>query len=324
MGMESKVADLPADDEVLGQCRRYSIRELAEIAHTSPRRFRSWIQAGLIQPSPSESTGDAFSFHQVRTAGLLAKLARNGIGTARLKRILDQLRRRFPDAQEALSQLDLFAGLLVIRDDDSRLTAPNGQLLLDLLSDGDSTQTVTLKLGAADPADCADDLFQSAVSLEQAGELQAAAQAYRECLLQTGPEVAACFNLANVLAELGHAEAAAERYRQVVELDPQYAAAWNNLGLALAELNDGDGALDAWERAVELDAASADAVFNLADALQEANRFDDARPNWEAYLRLDSDSEWSSYARFCLDAAASDDHRDSPLARRAGTDSGDL
>jgi DNA-binding transcriptional MerR regulator len=186
MGMESKVADLPADDEVLGQCRRYSIRELAEIAHTSPRHLRSWIRAGLIQSPQSESTGDAFSFRQVRTAGLLAKLARNGIGTARLKRILDQLRRRFPDAQAALSQLDLFAGLLVIRDDDSRLTAPNGQLLLDLLSDGDSTQTVALKLGAADPADRADDLFQSAMSLEQAGELHAATQAYRECLLQTG------------------------------------------------------------------------------------------------------------------------------------------
>jgi tetratricopeptide (TPR) repeat protein len=60
-----------------------------------------------------------------------------------------------------------------------------------------------------------------------------AARAYRESLLETGREAAACFNLANVLADLGHTEAAAERYRQVVELDPQYAAAWNNLGRSL-------------------------------------------------------------------------------------------
>lgn len=301
--MESELVDRPAGEEAGRGRGRYSLRDLAELAHTSPRRLRSWIRAGLIQPSLSEGTGDAFSFHQVRTAGLLAKLARNGVGTARLKRILDQLRKHFPNAQDALSQVDLVAGLLVLRDDDSRLTAPNGQLLLDLLCDENSAATIALNLAGGESDGDADGLFERAVSLEHAGDLAEAARAYRECLLESGPEVAACFNLANVLAELGHAEAAAERYRQVVELDPQYAAAWNNLGLALAELNDRDGALDAWKRAVELDAASADAVFNLADALQEANRFDDARPNWEVYLRLDSDSEWSSYARFCLDAA---------------------
>jgi Flp pilus assembly protein TadD len=69
-------------------------------------------------------------------------------------------------------------------------------------------------------------------SAQQLGELR------WECLLKTGSQFAACFNLANVLAELGHNEAATERYRQVVELDPEYAEAWNNLGLCLAELGE--------------------------------------------------------------------------------------
>jgi hypothetical protein len=47
-----------------------------------------------------------------------------------IKRILDQFQRRCPDAHQAVSQLDLFAGLLVIRGDGSRLTAPDRQLLL--------------------------------------------------------------------------------------------------------------------------------------------------------------------------------------------------
>jgi tetratricopeptide (TPR) repeat protein len=298
--MESRLVNLQTEDDAPAGRRRYSLRELAELAHVSPRRVNGWVRAGLIRPAESGAGGDRFGFRNVRTARLLAKLARNGIGPAQLKRIFEQLQQRFPDANEAVSQLDLMAGLLVIRGDDSRLTAPNGQLLLDLLGEGDSAATVALRLQPGDRPAVADEAFERAVALEQSGDLEAAAQAYRESLLETGPEPAACFNLANVLADLGQTEAAAERYRQVVELDPEYAAAWNNLGLSLADIGDRDGAIEAWRRAVKLDERSADALFNLADALYEAGHATEARPHWEAYLRLDEDTEWSAYARYCL------------------------
>jgi tetratricopeptide (TPR) repeat protein len=306
--MESSLVDRPIEDEAAGTRGRYSRRELAELSHTSSRRINAWIRAGLLAAAENDGASESFGFHQVRTANLLAKLTKNGIGTARLKRIVEQLGRRFPNPQEAVSQLELFAGLLIIRDDD-RLTAPDGQLLLDLLLDGNTTPTIALRLQAADSDEVAGALFEQAVSLEQAGDLDGAARAYRECLLQSGPDAVTCFNLANVLDELGQTEAACERYRQVVELDPQYASAWNNLGLGLAQLAQHDEALEAWRRAVEVDPDSADAVFNLADALQQAKCFDEARPCWEAYLRLDGgddrngDDEWTSYARFCLSSA---------------------
>jgi len=305
--MESSLVDSPIEDEAAGTRGRYSRRELAELSHTSSRRINAWIRAGLLASAEIDGASESFGFHQVRTANLLARLTRNGIGTARLKRIIEQLGRRFPNPQEAVSQLELFAGLLVIRDDD-RLTAPNGQLLLDLLLDGNSTPTIALRLQAADSDEGAGALFEQAVSLEQAGDLDGAARAYRECLLQSGPDAVTCFNLANVLDDLGQTEAACERYRQVVELDSQNAAAWNNLGLGLAKLAQHDEALEAWRRAVEIDPDCADAVFNLADALQQAKYFADARPCWETYLRLgsdrgrDSDDEWAAYARFCLSA----------------------
>jgi tetratricopeptide (TPR) repeat protein len=312
--MESEFRSRPRADELgEGTRRRYTLRQVAEIANIPPRRLRAWIRAGLIQPIDSDGS-DVFTFHEVRTASLLMKLARNGVGTARLRGILGQLRSRYANGREIFAQLDLFAGLLVIRDDDSRLAAPNGQLLLDLVPESDSTATVALRLDGADAADDAqgaDDLFEQAVRLEQAGDPDGAARAYRQCLLQFGPELTTCFNLANVLSALGHTEAAVERYRQTVEIDPHYVAAWNNLGLGLAELGNADEAFQAWKRAVDIDPNSADALFNLADALQEASRFDEARPLWQAYLQLDGESEWSSYARFCLDGplANESEHR---------------
>jgi tetratricopeptide (TPR) repeat protein len=295
--MDSESGVRRIDDAAEGGVHtRHSLHELAEIANVTPQRIRSWVRAGLIQPV--EGTDD-FGFHEVRLATVLTKLAENGIGTARLRAVQSQLKRRFPDLDEALSQLDLFAGLLVIRDEESRPTSPNGQRLLELLPQARTMSQPTVPLRPFDgPA--SDDLFGKAVALEQSGDLEGATQAYYECLLQEGPEPVACFNLANVLSASGHTEAAVERYRQAVELNPDYAVAWNNLGLVLAELGESEDALQAWQRAVDADPDLADGLFNLADAFQQAMRFDEARPLWTAYLRHDSQGEWHDYACVCL------------------------
>jgi tetratricopeptide (TPR) repeat protein len=306
--MESKLCDRPPRDESDRKSGRYSLEELAGIAQTSPRRVRSWIRAGLIElPDDEQPT---FGFDDVRLVNLLVKLADSGFGTARLRGVLNQLRRRFPNPHDALAQLDLFAGILMIRDADSRLTAPDGQMLFDLSNPSDSISTIALRLAASD------DLFARAVSLEQSGELEEAALAYRALLRQEGPDPATCFNLANVLASLGQSEAAVERYRQAIELEPENAAAWNNLGLSLADLGESDEALNAWRRAIEIDPHFLEAIFNLADALEDAGCFAESRPLWESYLRHDTESDWASYARRCLDGKAKTVRRPASGVRR--------
>jgi tetratricopeptide (TPR) repeat protein len=215
----------------------------------------------------------------------------------------DQLRRRFPNFDEVLFQLELFAGLLIVRDLESRPTSPDGQRLLDLLPDAAAARESTVSLRLTD-AQCSDDLFAQAVALEEIGDFVGAAKAYHECLLQEGPDAVTCFNLANVLSNAGSTQAAVERYRQAVELNPRYAAAWNNLGLALAEIGETDEAICAWQRAVESDPSLSDALFNLADALQHAKRFDEAKPLWTTFLQTDTDCEWRDYAYSCLNPAA--------------------
>lgn len=298
--MESRVKTRPTKRKLAPDRSGYTLGELAEMANVTRQRAAAWVRAGLLK---SIEGTEIFGFSEIRLATVLAKLAAHGIKTGRLRLVHDQLRRRFPDFDEVLFQLDLFAGLLIVRDQESRPTAPDGQRLLDLLPDAASTRESTVALRLSD-SQSSNDLFEQAVSLEAAGDFDAAAKAYHECLLQEGPDAVACFNLANVLSAAGQTEAAVERYRQAVELNSNYAAAWNNLGLALAELGETDEAIRAWRRAVEADPTLSDAVFNLADALQQAKRVDEARPIWTAFLQTDADGEWRDYAYSCLNPAA--------------------
>jgi tetratricopeptide (TPR) repeat protein len=298
--MESQVKTRPTKRNVAPDRTGYTLGELAEMANVTRQRAAAWVRAGLLKPIDG---ADTFGFSEIRLATVLAKFAAHGIKTGRLRLVHDQLRRRFPDFDEVLFQLELFAGLLIVRDLESRPTSPNGQRLLDLLPDAAAARgsPVSLRLTAAQSSD---DLFEQAVSLEEAGDLQGAAKAYHECLLQEGPDAVTCFNLANVLSASGRTEAAVERYRQAVELNASYAAAWNNLGFALAELGETDQAIRAWQRAVKTDPTLSDALFNLADALQHAKRFDEAKPLWAEFLQSDADGEWRDYAYSCLNPAA--------------------
>ena len=131
--MESQVKTRPPKRSVAEDSSGYTLGELAEMANVTPQRAAAWVRAGLLKLVPG--TG-AFGFSEIRLAKVLAKFAAHGIKTGRLRLVHDQLRRRFPDFDEVLFQLDLFAGLLIVRDQASRPTSPDGQRLLDLLPDG--------------------------------------------------------------------------------------------------------------------------------------------------------------------------------------------
>jgi tetratricopeptide (TPR) repeat protein len=298
--MESQVKSRPTKRNVAPDRAGYTLVELAEMASVTRQRAAAWVRAGLLKPIDGTAT---FGFSEIRLATVLSKFAAQGIKTGRLRLVHDQLRRRFPDFDEVLFQLELFAGLLIVRDQESRPTSPDGQRLLELLPDRTSVTGSTVALRLSD-SQSATDLFEQAVSLEEAGDLDGAAIAYHKCLLQDGPDATTCFNLANVLSASGRTEAAVERYRQAVELNPSYAAAWNNLGLALAEIGETNEAIRAWQRAVETGPSLSDALFNLADALQHAGRFEEARPVWSTFLQTDADGEWRDYAYSCLNPAA--------------------
>jgi tetratricopeptide (TPR) repeat protein len=151
------------------------------------------------------------------------------------------------------------------------------------------------------PSDAApnspDELCEWAAALEEAGQLEQAADAYRAALVAGGPRPEICFQLAELLYRLGDIAAACERYYMAVELDEDYVEARANLGCVLAERGRPELAIAAFEGALHYHGEYPDAHFHLARLLDEVGRTIEARRHWESFLQLAADSPWADTAR---------------------------
>ena len=88
-------------------------------------------------------------------------------------------------------------------------------------------------LAAGGQAAAGGDAYSRAVALQQAGDREGAAAAYRELLKAQPSHVAARSNLGVVLAQLGRYEEAIEAYRAALAVDPKQQKVRLNLGIAL-------------------------------------------------------------------------------------------
>ena len=145
-----------------------------------------------------------------------------------------------------------------------------------------------------------DDLFASAESAEEAGDLDQAEALYRRCLDIDRSDPTISFNLANVLRDKNENQEARLHLERALALDPDYAEAWYNLADLRDAGGDAAGARAALESAVTADPEYADAVFNLAEAHVRRGAYDDAVRCFERYLALDPGSGWSERARHSL------------------------
>jgi tetratricopeptide (TPR) repeat protein len=153
--------------------------------------------------------------------------------------------------------------------------------------------------GAASP----EELVGLAVELEESGQTEAAAEAYRAAMAAGGPRAELCFQVAELLYRLGDLAGARERYYMAIELDEDYVEARANLGCVLAETSQTDLAVAAFAGALAYHPDYADAHYHLARTLDRFDRRAEAAPHWEAFLQLAPDSPWAEEARGRLDGA---------------------
>ncbi|MBD3729027.1 MAG: sulfotransferase [Sphingomonadales bacterium] len=91
--------------------------------------------------------------------------------------------------------------------------------------------------------------------------------------LVAGSDHPAHLRISGYLAQqAGELEAAADAYRKVTQALPDDLAGWNNLGNVLGQLGDTDAAIEALERAIALAPADLPIYQNLAEILREADR----------------------------------------------------
>ncbi len=268
--------------------RLFTLAQLSSLLKVPGRKIRAWIDAGLILPVDQANGLCYFDFQQVVGAKTLCELAQAGVSTERLRRSLRQLRQWLGEAGQPWHQLALLEknGQILMRWAEG-LVEPSGQGQFDF--------TAAENLLPAMPTRTAADWFDLGCRHEEAARLDQAADAYRQALLQGGPDAVVSFNLANVLYALGRLDQACERFYQVLELDRHHAEAWHNLGTVLGQLQKYEEATQALQQAIAL--GYADAYYNLADLLDEQGRSLEAQPYWQAFLRHDPGGPWARYAR---------------------------
>ncbi len=298
--------------------RMYTTAELTDLLDVPRSQIEAWQRNGYIVPAEHRDGMPCFDFRQVTAGRALRALLAAGVPARRLLRSIRQLRSWLSDdapAGDLVTGLIHFGNRFLVRTERGSLAETTGQLVFefpdnnsdrshpgsgDLRSiavarSGDRPQlpsSVPWSTGA-----CGDELFEDAVRLEEEGQLEEAAQRYRQLLRDEGPDADVCFNLANVLQRLGETQAAIERLHEAVAIDPEHADAWNNLGNLLADKNRLDEALDAYRRAVAVEPDYADALYGLADVLEQLGRLDEARVHWRTYLQNEPAGECADYAR---------------------------
>lgn len=132
-------------------------------------------------------------------------------------------------------------------------------------------------------------MFAAALAHHQAGQLDPAADLYREVMARAAGHVEARVNLGLVLQRQGAAKAALAAYDAALALDPELAAVHNNRGVALQTLGRFEAAAASHQAAIALRPGSVDAHLNLGAALQRLGRFEAAAASCRTALALRSD-----------------------------------
>ena len=127
-------------------------------------------------------------------------------------------------------------------------------------------------------------------ALHEAGELDAAAAAYRAVLARY-PRACDCWcNLGAALLERGRTGEAVEVLRRGVEVCPRVAELRYNLGNALAEAGDDAGASTQYRAALDRAPGHVKAACSLGGALLRLERFEEAAGHYGAALRRHPDA----------------------------------
>jgi tetratricopeptide (TPR) repeat protein len=289
--------------------RLYTPAMLAELLSVPIAIIRRWHRRGLIVPARQVRKLPYFDFCEIATARRLAELLSAGVSPQAIEKKLALVSRLLPGVERPLAQLSVIVeGKNLLLRQGEGLIEPGGQLRLNFteqslwepgeLESLESDATLSIEPITSDGGPhTPDELREMAATLEETGQLSAAADMYRASLAAGGPNAEVCFLLAELLYRLGDVSAAQERYYMAVELDEDYVEARANLGCTLAETGQHELAAAAFEGALQYHPEYADVHYHLALTLDELKRPAEAEEHWREFLALSPDSPWAATAR---------------------------
>ncbi|MAG92192.1 MAG: GlcNAc transferase [Planctomycetaceae bacterium] len=301
-------------DKETDAVRLYTPAMLSQMLGLSVSLIRRWDRIGLIQPVKRVFRLPYFDFEEVANARRLTELLEAGVSRTEVEKSLTNLAPHLGTGDRSLTQLEILTrdAHIVVRDDRGLLEPASGQRVFDFEptetgSTDDARDTISLTEPVETEPDfdsfTADDWYVQGCQLLDDSEADAAAEAFRLCLMERSQDAEASFHLAEALYRVGNLEGALERYHVAVEVDNEYIEAWTQLGCLHSEAGRPTAALEAFEIALRIHPEFPDALLHKADVLTQLGRETEAIPLWQAYLQYDQQGPWAGVARQKLEDA---------------------
>ncbi|HMO15940.1 MAG TPA: MerR family transcriptional regulator [Pirellulaceae bacterium] len=290
--------------------RLYTPMMLSQLLGVKVAAIRRWHRLGLIIAAREVNRLPYFDFQEIAVARQLARLVGAGISVGQIQQKLRRLAHVFPSAERPLAQLSvLVEGKEILFRRDNGLVEPGGQRRFDfdLFEENDDlvAKKQTIEFAPRSPKYAADlhsfeDWINLAIESEDNSELDAALHAYRNALLQFGPNPEICFRMGELLSLLNEPAAARERYFMAIELDTSYVEARANLGCVLVELGRFEEAIGMFKKTLDFHEDYPDVHFHLARLSDDLGNTVEALKYWKRFLELAPESPWADEARIRL------------------------
>jgi DNA-binding transcriptional MerR regulator len=285
--------------------REYTPAMLSQVLSIPVGTLRAWHRMGLIRPVRQVFRLPYFDFREVSNVRRLADLIAAGVSPRQIQTSLLGMQSVLGPGDRSLDQLEILAGgaRLVLRDDEGLLEPTSGQRVFDFEPPATPAPEITNETGEATPARnvqthwTASEWRQEACRHLEAGELEAAVEAFRLSLMDQPLQPEVHFQLAETLYRMNDLPAALERYHVAVELDHNYLEAWTQLGCVYVESGRVEPAVEAFRIAIDVHADYPDAHLHLAEALHQLGQTTAAVPHWQQYLQFDHRGPWAENAR---------------------------
>lgn len=264
------------------------------------RQVQVWERQGLLSPKQS------YSFEDLLELRVLARLKELGVSSTKLHAVFHSVHGKLAGIKNPLTELRVYVEgkRIRVQTEGKKMEALSGQLLLDF-DQAELRRLLTFPAQKKEDDSAqrksrveAEQLFQQALELEQAGADKRLAIAAYQKALELNPALAgALVNLGTIFFNARKWRESEKYYQQAITADPSYPLAHFNLANLHEELGRTSLAIQHYKKALDLQPTYADAHYNLALLFQTRGRSMEAIRHWKHYLNLDAASQWATIAK---------------------------
>jgi tetratricopeptide (TPR) repeat protein len=269
--------------------------------------LRYWKRTALLEPGDDRAAGDLpeqhseFEFRDLVTVRSVLSLLDRGVSLRRIRRSVDALRKCIPEVDRPLTSLRTWVdgSRRVVMRHDGVLVEPDGQMMLDFVSDR-PLPPLKLSFERRDSP-----VEQSAVEwFEQGCKLDSNRATFTEAIdayqraIACDPDCAdAHCNLGSVYFNQDRMASSRECFERALSCDPHHVEANLNLATLLEDEGRNHVALRHYKVALDADPLCADTHVSLALLYEKLGLRRTARDYWRRYLQLEPSGTWVDIAR---------------------------